>query len=60
VEFQKNTAIMELVGSYEAYVSAEELSVNAASDAPATTLPCASASSVPCFNSALWTLRFTC
>jgi hypothetical protein len=51
---------MELVGGYEAYVTADELNVNAASDAPATTLPCASASSVPCFNSALWTLRFTC
>jgi hypothetical protein len=60
MELEKNTAIMELVGSYDAYVSTEELSVNAASDAPATTLPCASVSSVPCFNSALWTLRLTC
>ncbi len=56
----KSTAIMDLIGSYDAYVSTAELSVNAATDAPATTLPCASASSVPCFNSALWTLRVTC
>lgn len=57
---QKNTAIMELIGSYDTYVSTPELSVNAATDAPATTIPCASWSSIPCFNSALWTLRVTC
>ncbi|MFC4565494.1 LxmA leader domain family RiPP [Nocardiopsis mangrovi] len=56
----KTAAIMELVGGYDAYATPEELSVDSATAAPATTIPCASASSVPCFNSALYTLRFTC
>lgn len=47
---EKNTSVMELIGAYDSYVSAEELSADAVSEAPATTLPCASASSVPCFN----------
>ncbi|GAB7182134.1 hypothetical protein ATKI12_1965 [Kitasatospora sp. Ki12] len=39
----KTTAIMELVAGYEAYAATEELQVDAAADAPATTIFCASA-----------------
>lgn len=51
----KSTSVMELIGSYDAYASAEELSADAVSEAPATTIPCASVSSMPCFNTALIT-----
>ena len=56
----KNLEIMDLMESFDAYVTGEEVAASSESAAPATTLPCASASSMPCFNSALWTLRFTC
>jgi hypothetical protein len=39
----KTTAIMDLVAGYEAYADTEELQFEAAADAPATTLFCASA-----------------
>ncbi|HEX5540797.1 MAG TPA: LxmA leader domain family RiPP [Micromonospora sp.] len=42
----KSDAIMELLGGYEAYSQVEELNVSAATDAPATTLPCAGVASI--------------
>ncbi|MFF5204377.1 LxmA leader domain family RiPP [Streptosporangium sp. NPDC000396] len=39
-KMRKNDAIMELVAGYDAYVGAEDLSVSAAGDAPASTPYC--------------------
>ncbi|MFF5204376.1 LxmA leader domain family RiPP [Streptosporangium sp. NPDC000396] len=40
---RKNDAIMELVAGYDAYAGAEDLSVSAAGDAPASSPLCVSA-----------------
>ena len=39
--------ITELVSGYEAYSEVEELKVSAAADAPATTMPCATPTTLP-------------
>jgi hypothetical protein len=37
---EKSATIMELVSSYDMYTDANEMSISAATDAPATSTPC--------------------
>ncbi|MFF6774196.1 LxmA leader domain family RiPP [Streptomyces sp. NPDC012637] len=41
---EKATSVVELLSGYEAYASAEDINLSAASDAPATTWGCAAVS----------------
>lgn len=43
-----NTTIVDLVANYGAYATVDELTMHSTVDAPATTVPCAVASSTYC------------